>query len=172
MPDKEPVIGQRQQNPEESGGLITLGELESTIGRFLGMQNTRDALATHLGTSRTRTSVTGDTGYHPVWRTPAGRFNRFCLARTVLTTALHHRGLGPDAVLELLNRTSQAVQFNRELLESTLDNMSQGVAVVDKDLRLVGWNRRYLELMEYPEGHGLPGPAHRRTDPSERQLVA
>jgi PAS domain S-box-containing protein len=48
-----------------------------------------------------------------------------------------------------LNRTSQAVQFNRELLESTLDNMSQGVAVVDKNLRLVGWNRRYLELMGY-----------------------
>ena len=68
-----------------------------------------------------------------------------------MTTALHHRGLGPEAVLELLNRTSQAVQFNRELLESTLDNMSQGVSVVDKDLRLVGWNRRYLELMEYPE---------------------
>jgi signal transduction histidine kinase len=52
----------------------------------------------------------------------------------------------------LLDRTSQAVQFNRELLESTLDNMSQGVSVVDADLRLVGWNRRYLELMEYPEG--------------------
>jgi signal transduction histidine kinase len=71
--------------------------------------------------------------------------------RTVLTTALHHQGLGPEAVLDLLNRTSQAVQFNRELLESTLDNMSQGVAVVDKQLRLVGWNRRYVELMDYPE---------------------
>jgi signal transduction histidine kinase/CheY-like chemotaxis protein len=55
-------------------------------------------------------------------------------------------------VQELLDRTSQAVQFNRELLESTLDNMSQGVAVVDRGLRLVGWNRRYLELMNYPDG--------------------
>ena len=72
-------------------------------------------------------------------------------ARTVLTTALHHRGLGPDAVLELLDKTSQAVQFNRELLEATLDNMLQGVAVIDPNLRLVGWNRAYLELMDYPE---------------------
>ena len=55
-------------------------------------------------------------------------------------------------VLELLDQTSQAVQFNRELLESTLDNMPQGVAVVDRDLCLIGWNRRYLELMQYPEG--------------------
>jgi signal transduction histidine kinase len=54
--------------------------------------------------------------------------------------------------MDLLDQTSHAVQFNRELLESTLDNLSQGVSVVDQDLRLVGWNRRYLELMDYPEG--------------------
>ena len=54
--------------------------------------------------------------------------------------------------MELLDRTSQAVQFNRELLESTLDNISQGAAVVDQGLRLVGWNRRYMDLMDYPEG--------------------
>ena len=49
-------------------------------------------------------------------------------------------------MLVLLDQTSQAVQFNRELLESTLDNMSQGVAVVDPNLCLIGWNRRYLDL--------------------------
>lgn len=136
---------------QEQGGLITLGELEKTIGRFLGLQNTQAALATHLGTvepepSSLATPATIQFGE----RLLAGSIGS-ASARTVLTTALHHRGLGPEAVLELLNRTSQAVQFNRELLESTLDNMSQGVAVVDKDLRLVGWNRRYLELMRYPE---------------------
>jgi signal transduction histidine kinase/CheY-like chemotaxis protein len=30
--------------------------------------------------------------------------------------------------------------------------MSQGVSVVDQGLRLVGWNRRYVELMDFPEG--------------------
>jgi len=135
----------------ESGGLLTLGELEDTIGRFLGLQNTREALSTHLGTlalepAALATPATVQFGE----RLLAGSIGS-ASARTVLTTALHHRGLGPEAVLELLNRTSQAVQFNRELLESTLDNMSQGVAVVDKNLRLVGWNRRYLELMDYPE---------------------
>ncbi len=136
---------------QESGGLITLGELEHTVGRFLGIQNTREALATHLGTvepepAALATPATIQFGE----RLLAGSIGS-ASARTVLSTALHHRGLGPEAVLELLNRTSQAVQFNRELLESTLDNMSQAVAVIDKDLRLVGWNRRYLELMDYPE---------------------
>ncbi len=150
LPDSKPSVNAGLQK-EVSGGLITLGELENTIGRFLGIQNTREALATHLGTEDPEpaslvTPATVQFGE----RLLAGSIGS-ASARTVLTTALHHRGLGPDAVLELLNRTSQAVQFNRELLESTLDNMSQGVAVVDKDLRLVGWNRRYLQLMGYPK---------------------
>jgi len=151
FPDRAPAKDTEPQN-DESSGLITLGELQNTVGRFLGMENIGAAIATHLGID----------DFEPgALATPATvQFSERLLAgsigsasaRTVLSTALHHRGLGPDAVMELLDRTSQAVQFNRELLESTLDNMSQGVAVVDHELRLVGWNRRYLELMEYPEG--------------------
>ncbi|MEM7611678.1 MAG: NahK/ErcS family hybrid sensor histidine kinase/response regulator, partial [Pseudomonadota bacterium] len=40
---------------------------------------------------------------------------------------------------------------NRQLVEATLENMTQGVSVVDAEQRLVGWNRRYLELMDYDE---------------------
>jgi Na+/proline symporter/signal transduction histidine kinase len=150
-PDTEPSSA-ASASDENNSGLITLGELETTIGRFLGMTNTRGALSTHLGTevlepAALATPATVQFGE----RLLAGSIGS-ASARTVLSTALHHRGLGPEAVMELLNRTSQAVQFNRELLESTLDNMSQGVSVVDSDLRLVGWNRRYLELFEYPEG--------------------
>ncbi|HEY5775856.1 MAG TPA: PAS domain-containing hybrid sensor histidine kinase/response regulator, partial [Xanthomonadales bacterium] len=135
-----------------SSGLITLEELENTIGRFLGMHKTHNALTTHLGVPKLlpgalATPETIQFGE----RLLAGAIGS-ASARTVLSTALHHQGLGPEEVMELLDRTSQAVQFNRELLESTLDNMSQGVSVVDKGMRLVGWNRRYVELMDYPEG--------------------
>ncbi len=136
---------------DSESGLITLGELEKTIGRFLGMENTHEALATHLGQGDPEsTSLVQPATIQFGERLLAGSIGS-ASARTVLATALHHRGLGPEAVLELLNQTSRAVQFNRELLESTLDNMPQGVSVVDTDLRLVGWNRRYVELMEYPE---------------------
>jgi Na+/proline symporter/signal transduction histidine kinase/CheY-like chemotaxis protein len=151
FPDTGPASETGMQY-QDASGLITLGELETTIGRFLGMQRTRDAMATYLGTTDPQpASLATPTTIQFGERLLAGSIGS-ASARTVLTTALHHQGLGPEAVLELLNRTSQAVQFNRELLESTLDNMSQGVAVVDKDLRLVGWNRRYLELMDYPDG--------------------
>jgi signal transduction histidine kinase len=137
---------------EGNNGLITMKELETIIGRFLGVDKTRKALANHLGlvTLQPGSLATPKTIQFGE-RLLAGSIGS-ASARTVLSTALHHQGLGPEAVMELLDHTSQAVQFNRELLESTLDNMSQGVSVVDQNLRLVGWNRRYVELMNYPEG--------------------
>lgn len=35
-------------------------------------------------------------------------------------------------------------------LNATLDNMQQGIAQFDPDLKLTSWNRRYGELMDYP----------------------
>ena len=150
-PDKESSSSTDPDN-EINSGLITIEDLENTIGRFLGMDKTRKALTTHMGLAEIlpgalATPETIQFGE----RLLAGAIGS-ASARTVLSTALHHQGLGPEAVMELLDRTSQAVQFNRELLESTLDNMSQGVSVVDQGMRLVGWNRRYVELMQYPEG--------------------
>jgi len=42
--------------------------------------------------------------------------------------------------------------FNRRLLDATLENITQGISVVDSSQRLIGWNSRYEELMKYPPG--------------------
>ena len=52
----------------------------------------------------------------------------------------------------LLDGASQELQFSRELLQAALENISQGVSVVDRDLRLVAWNRQYIRLFNYPAG--------------------
>jgi PAS domain-containing protein len=58
----------------------------------------------------------------------------------------------PEDVVRLLDETSHAIQFNRELLRAALENLSQGVSVVDANLCLVAWNQRYVELFDYPPG--------------------
>ena len=73
-------------------------------------------------------------------------------ARVVITTALRKTGMEIGDVVTLLDQTSQAVRFNRQLTEATLENITQGVSVIDADQRLIGWNSRYLELMNYPDG--------------------
>ncbi len=71
-------------------------------------------------------------------------------ARMVLTSALRGAGLKLGEVVTLLDAASQKLRFNRELLEAVVDNMPQGVSVVDADMRLVAWNQHYLNLFQYP----------------------
>ena len=73
-------------------------------------------------------------------------------ARRVISAALAGGGRAPEDVVRMLDEASQAVQFNRELLQATLDNIDQGVSVVDEDLRLIAWNARYIELFDLPAG--------------------
>ena len=44
-----------------------------------------------------------------------------------------------------------------QLLRTTLDNMAQGLSVFDKDLNLVVMNRKFIEIMEFPESFLAPG---------------
>lgn len=69
-------------------------------------------------------------------------------ARAMIDRAL--RPAGGD-VAEIIEQTSRAVRFNRELLHTTLDHMAQGVSVVDAELRLIAWNAAYQSLFDYPD---------------------
>jgi PAS domain S-box-containing protein len=73
-------------------------------------------------------------------------------ARLMFTHALGGRGIAAEEVAELLDETSQELRFSRQLLQATMENVSQGIAVADSDARIVAWNRRYLEMFDYPDG--------------------
>jgi PAS domain S-box-containing protein len=73
-------------------------------------------------------------------------------ARLMFTHAMAGRGIPPEDVAELLDETSQELRFSRQLLQATMENVSQGIAVADADARIVAWNRCYLEMFDYPDG--------------------
>ncbi|WP_430391989.1 PAS domain-containing hybrid sensor histidine kinase/response regulator [Dyella sp. 20L07] len=73
-------------------------------------------------------------------------------ARRILMGALSGSGLDIAEAMALMDEASQELRFNRELLSTTLENVSQGISVVDANMHLVAWNRRYLELFDYPDG--------------------
>ena len=62
------------------------------------------------------------------------------------------RGADLDTVAAIVGEASQDLRFNQRVLEAALENMSQGISVVDAELHLVAWNRRYEELFGYPPG--------------------
>ncbi|MCW1776787.1 PAS-domain containing protein [Pantoea ananatis] len=50
------------------------------------------------------------------------------------------------------DEAGQELRFNREILSTTLENISAGVSVVDPAMRLTAWNRRYQQMFGYPDG--------------------
>jgi PAS domain S-box-containing protein len=71
-------------------------------------------------------------------------------ARLLLTVARRERTAELETVATIVGEASQDLRFNQRVLEAALENMSQGISVVDKDLAVVAWNRPYAELFGYP----------------------
>ncbi|HEY8568276.1 hybrid sensor histidine kinase/response regulator [Microbulbifer sp.] len=72
-------------------------------------------------------------------------------AHQVVGLLYSNRPLKLEDIARLVDSTSQRLRFSQELLQTTVETISQGISVVDAELRLVAWNRQYLELFDYPE---------------------
>lgn len=72
-------------------------------------------------------------------------------ASRVMTELTESRQLDFADLASLVSDAGRQQTFNRELLESTVESMLQGVSVVDEELRLVAWNTRYEQMFNYPE---------------------
>ncbi len=131
----------------------TVGDLLALLERFLGAGRARTSMAEFAqqrGVAQAAGSERADRELL--------RFTEHLLAgalgassaRLLLASTLRGRDMQPEDVIRLLDETSHAIVFSQERLRATLEHLSQGVSVVDKDLRLVAWNRRYLELFAYP----------------------
>ncbi|MEM1081066.1 MAG: PAS domain-containing hybrid sensor histidine kinase/response regulator, partial [Pseudomonadota bacterium] len=135
------------------GHRVTVGELRRFAAGFIGQARVDEAFSSALQPAdglgerdddRAEPELVGFTE-----RLLAGCIGS-ASARAVLSSGLQRTGLNSAQAQALLEQTSSAIQFNRDLLEATLDHIAQGVSVVDADLRLVSWNQAYLELFEYP----------------------
>ena len=73
-------------------------------------------------------------------------------ARLLLDVARRERRMQLDTVAAIVDEASADLRFNQRVLLAALENMSQGICVVDAELRVVAWNRRYAELFLYPPG--------------------
>lgn len=72
-------------------------------------------------------------------------------ARLVLSSALDGRDIALDELAVLVEEaSSQRQEFSQNLLQSAIENASEGISIVDDELRLVAWNKKYLDLFEYP----------------------
>ena len=145
------------RRPTTSLATITakVGDLETVAARIIGAAAARRALEEYAAQSATAPFKPSDLADHGLLqhleRVLTGSIGPSS-ARVFVTHALKRKGLDVDEVTEILDETSQELRFSRQLLTATMENVTQGISVVDADMRIVAWNRRYLEMFEYPGG--------------------
>ena len=71
-------------------------------------------------------------------------------ARALIDSLVHGKSLDITDVVNFFDGTTQAMQFNMSALLVSLENIDQGICVINKDLRLTAWNKRYTSLFNYP----------------------
>jgi diguanylate cyclase (GGDEF)-like protein/PAS domain S-box-containing protein len=54
-------------------------------------------------------------------------------------------------LVELLSHASETIEHSLTRLRDAVENIDQGITMFDAELRLVVWNRRFLELIDMPQ---------------------
>ncbi len=71
-------------------------------------------------------------------------------SRVVLSLLLRRRTVSAKAALKLLDDAQATLQYNREILQTALNHVRQGIAVFDRDMHLVCYNREFGEILDLP----------------------
>lgn len=146
-------------NPDRSAAAATrrisatLGDLARLLGQFLGDHEARKA----LGDAQSEAQIDSwsdereatPAAIRTVERLLAGIIGAPS-ARNVVAIALAEGSQDAAEISQILDEAGHAVHFSRELLQTTLESLPQGVTVVDPDLRLVAWNVGALQFLKLP----------------------
>ncbi|MNJ12426.1 Non-motile and phage-resistance protein [compost metagenome] len=133
---------------------VSVKELEMLAARFVGSSRVKRAFGRFAGerggTLAPQMQASADLIAHTE-RLLAGVFGTSS-ARLVLASALQGRNMQLEEIATIVDEASDVFRFNRGLLQGAIEHMGQGISVVDRELKLVAWNRRYIELFHYPHG--------------------
>jgi Na+/proline symporter/CheY-like chemotaxis protein len=131
---------------------VTVEELTATVARYLGDERARTSFESYALTRGISIDPKAEADFQLL------RYAEHLLAsaigaassRLVLSLLLRKRTVSTNAALKLLDDANAAIHYNREILQTALDHVRQGIAVFDKDLHLVCWNRQFGEILALP----------------------
>ena len=133
---------------------VTVDDLLTLAARFIGEERARagfERFAEAQGVELNTVQVADSNWISQTERLLAGVLGASS-ARVVVKAAIEGRDMHFEDVVRIVDEASEVLQFNRGLLQGAIENITQGISVVDKELRLVAWHQRYLGMLQYPEG--------------------
>jgi Na+/proline symporter/signal transduction histidine kinase/CheY-like chemotaxis protein len=145
--------------PKKPSTSVTTGDLITLLSTFLGETRCQGLVEDF--------QLNNDITVHTDTAPPAN-FVVFCeralggvlggsSARALIDSVLSGKKLGFEEVINFFDDSTQAIKFNTGALFTSIESLDQGISVIDKNLNLVAWNKRYLELFNYPQDMILVG---------------
>ena len=145
--------------PRTMSGTLAVRDLANLVGRYLGTRTAERAFAQYLEER--------DSGLDLDDPVDAGalRFAERLLAsaigassaRLVIALSMERDDIDMQSAMLLLDDASAAIQYNRELLQTTMENLRQGIAIFDENLRLAWMNERFRDYLGLPDMNGRVG---------------
>ncbi len=131
---------------------VTVQDIQSTVSQYLGPERARHAFEAFAAGHHTPLDPGAPADFELLRHAEHLIASSIGAAssRLVMSLLLRKRTVSAKAALKLLDDSHAALHFNREILQTALNHVRQGIAVFDVDLQLICSNRQFGEILSLP----------------------
>jgi Na+/proline symporter/signal transduction histidine kinase len=131
---------------------VTVQDIQTTVAQYLGPDRARHSFEAFALTHHTRLEPSAPADFELLQHAEHLIASSIGAAssRLVMSLLLRKRTVSAKAALKLLDDSHAALHFSREILQTALNHVRQGIAVFDADLQLICSNRQFGEILGLP----------------------
>jgi Na+/proline symporter/signal transduction histidine kinase len=131
---------------------VTVQDIQSTVAQYLGPERALHSFEAFAITRNVRLEPSAPADFELLQHAEHLIASSIGAAssRLVMSLLLRKRTVSAKAALKLLDDSHAALHFNREILQTALNHVRQGIAVFDPDLQLICSNRQFGEILGLP----------------------
>lgn len=138
---------------------IRVGQIIAMLGHFIDHDRANRAYAEYATANRLSIDPTQRADHNFIKFAEnllAGAIGA-ALARVIIASTIREKEVGLDGVMEMLTGASQAIETTWERTREAIENIPQGITVFDAEQRLVAWNQRFFDLLDFPDSLAVVG---------------
>ena len=131
---------------------VTVQDIQSTVAQYLGPERARHSFEAFAVARNTILEPAATADFELLQHAEHLIASSIGAAssRLVMSLLLRKRTVSAKAALKLLDDSHAALHFNREILQTALNHVRQGIAVFDAELQLICSNRQFGEILGLP----------------------
>ncbi len=131
---------------------VTVQDIQSTVAQYIGPERARHAFEAFAADYPGGLDLAAPADFELLQHAERLIASSIGAAssRLVMSLLLRKRTVSAKAALKLLDDSHAALHFNREILQTALNHVRQGIAVFDADLQLICSNGQFGEILGLP----------------------